>query len=131
MLLTQFVTNFWFCLSILPVIWKFSFFSVYKHFHFRFISGASGKVSIDHVGDRHSALVVKNVQNGRYKRTANFFTGRNLLRVLNDTVVIWPGKTTKVPVGRPECGFNQEFCPPDPATGKYEVFVKIDKKIDR
>ena len=86
-------------------------------------SGASGKVSIDHVGDRQSALVVKNVQNGRYKRTANFFTGSNLLKVLNDTVVIWPGKTTDVPVGRPECGFLREFCPPDPATGNSTFFV--------
>lgn len=83
--------------------------------------GASGNVTIDQVGDRASALVLKNIQNGKYKRTANFFVSRNYLQVLN-TTVIWPGKTTAIPIGRPTCGFNREFCPP-PEPTPWWVYV--------
>ena len=84
---------------------------------FYFFAGASGTVHIDQVGDRASALQLQNVQKGRYKRTANFFVTTNYLQMLNTSTVIWPGKTTAVPIGRPDCGFNNEFCPPEAETG--------------
>ena len=36
--------------------------------------------------------------------------------MLNGTI-IWPGGTQKVPLGRPECGFDGELCAPPKKTG--------------
>lgn len=70
------------------------------------------------VGDRASALQVRNVKDSKYYRVANFFVDSSKLEVLN-TTVNWPGKTTVIPLGRPACGFNSEFCPPPKSTGTY------------
>lgn len=77
--------------------------------------GESGRVVIDMVGDRASALQVRNVKDSKYYRVANFFVDSSKLEVLN-TTVNWPGKTTVIPLGRPACGFNSEFCPPPKST---------------
>ena len=72
--------------------------------------GASGRVVIDHNGDRTSALQFKNIQNGRYHRVFNYFNVEKRLVLLNETVIIWPGGTNQVPLGRPVCGFLGELC---------------------
>ena len=42
-------------------------------------------------------------------RIANFFGTTGELQLLNQTI-IWPGGTTQIPLGRPACGFDNEFC---------------------
>ena len=66
---------------------------------------------IDGVGDRTSALQLKNVQNGRYHRVFNYYNEGNRLELLNETTITWPGNTQTAPVGRPKCGFDNELCP--------------------
>eukprot|EP00794_Sanderia_malayensis_P016937 gene16937-18644_t len=74
-------------------------------------TGKSGKVVIDSVGDRSSALQLQNVQNGQYMRVMNYYTNEGRLVMINETVIVWPGKTTTAPLGRPRCGFDNELCP--------------------
>lgn len=42
-------------------------------------------------------------------RVANYFGTTGELQLLNQTI-IWPGGTTTIPIGRPACGFDNEFC---------------------
>ena len=56
-----------------------------------------------------SALQLKNVQNGKYIRVANFFSSKDQLEMLGGTIT-WPGGTKQVPLGRPKCGFDGELC---------------------
>ncbi|XP_065649694.1 atrial natriuretic peptide receptor 2 isoform X2 [Hydra vulgaris] len=72
--------------------------------------GASGDVIINDVGDRKSALQIRNINNGGYERVANYYSSSDHLEILQDKVIIWPGKVTTVPLGRPKCGFDKEFC---------------------
>ena len=74
-----------------------------------YLLGASGAVQIDSSGDRMSALQLKNVQNGKYIRVANFFSSKDQLEMLGGTIT-WPGGTKQVPLGRPKCGFDGELC---------------------
>lgn len=68
-------------------------------------------INIDSVGDRTSALQLKNIQGRKYHRVFNYYNTYNRLELLNETVIVWPGKTKIAPVGRPECGWDSEFCP--------------------
>lgn len=80
---------------------------------------------IDGVGDRTSALQLKNVQNGRYHRVFNYYNEGNRLELLNETTIIWPGNTKTAPVGRPKCGFDNELCPTATNTQrKLKIFSK-------
>ncbi|KAJ7381541.1 hypothetical protein OS493_040571, partial [Desmophyllum pertusum] len=45
-------------------------------------------------------------------RVANFFGTTGELQLLNQTIM-WPGGTTEIPIGRPACGFDNEFCKVD------------------
>ena len=56
---------------------------------------------------------------------ANYFVDSHQLEILNNTVVTWPGGTTEIPLGRPECGFDSEFCPPEKGTGKQCSQLKL------
>ena len=56
-------------------------------------------------------MQLKNVRNGRYHRVFNYYNTDNRLELLNETVIVWPGNTQTAPIGRPECGFDWEFCP--------------------
>ena len=81
------------------------------YFHLRdFLSGKSGIVSIDSDGDRSSALQLKNIKKGKYHRVFNYYNTYNRLELLNETVIVWPGNSKTAPVGRPKCGFDNEFC---------------------
>ena len=42
-------------------------------------------------------------------RVANYFGTSGEYQPLNKTI-IWPGGGTKIPLGRPACGFDNEFC---------------------
>ena len=68
-------------------------------------------VVIDQVGDRKSALQLKNVQKGKYFRVFNYYTSTTDLKIINTTVIIWPGGGKTAPIGRPSCGFDNELCP--------------------
>ena len=75
------------------------------------LAGASGEVIIDAVGDRSSALQLKNIQNGKYHRVFNYYNSENRLEELeNRTTIVWPGNTKTAPIGRPKCGFAGELC---------------------
>ena len=72
------------------------------------------------VGDRASALQLKNIKGSMYTRVANYFVDSANLELLN-TTINWPGGTTVAPVGQPSCGFDNEFCPPGKGTGKHKI----------
>ncbi|XP_065654311.1 atrial natriuretic peptide receptor 1 isoform X3 [Hydra vulgaris] len=86
-------------------------FSIVKNMLNFTFSGASGKVRIDHKGDRSAYYQVQNVQNLQFKRVANYFTDTEKF-VDTETRILWPGKTTEVPRGKPKCGFDNELCKP-------------------
>ena len=46
------------------------------------------------------------------ERVFNYFGTTGELQLLNKTIK-WPGGTTKIPLGRPACGFDNEFCKVD------------------
>ncbi|XP_022796077.1 atrial natriuretic peptide receptor 1-like [Stylophora pistillata] len=72
--------------------------------------GVSGPVGIDEKGDRVASYSLQSFLPGMsIVRIANFFGTTGELQLLNKTVM-WPGGTTKVPLGRPPCGFDNEFC---------------------
>ena len=73
-------------------------------------AGVSGPVGIDDKGDRVASYRIQSFLPGlQTKRVANFFGTTGQLELLNETIV-WPGGTTKIPLGRPVCGFDNEFC---------------------
>ena len=76
-----------------------------------FSTGVSGPVGINSKGDRVASYQIKNfLQSGTTDvRIANYFGTSGNLEWLNKTIV-WPGGTTTIPLGRPECGFDNEFC---------------------
>ena len=83
------------------------------------LAGISGPVFIDENGDRSLSLQMKNFHNGKLFHMASYFrriphypaTSVAKLEILNVTTY-WPGGSVVAPLGRPECGFNGEFCPP-------------------
>ena len=42
---------------------------------------------------------------------ASFFMETGELQFGSNVTLLWPGGSTVAPLGRPECGFNNEFCP--------------------
>ena len=75
------------------------------------LAGISGPVFIDENGDRSLSLQMKNFYNGKLFHMASYFRRTEKLEILNVTTY-WPGGSVVAPLGRPECGFNGEFCPP-------------------
>ena len=73
-------------------------------------TGASGTVLINENGDRVADYRLQSIMSGKKVRIVNFFGTSNRLEFENKTIV-WLGGSTKVPLGRPECGFEKEFCP--------------------
>ena len=76
-----------------------------------FSAGVSGLVFIDENGDRAISLQMKNFHNGKMVRVANYFRHSEKLEFLKITTV-WPGGSVTAPLGRPDCGFSNEFCTP-------------------
>lgn len=73
-------------------------------------TGASGPVGIDDKGDRVASFSIQSFLSGmRGERVGNYLGTTGQLHMLNKTI-IWPGGTTKIPLGRPVCGFDNEFC---------------------
>ena len=52
---------------------------------------------------------MKNFHDGKLERVANYFRHSEKLE-FTDSNMYWPGGTTKAPNGRPDCGFDNEFC---------------------
>jgi len=74
--------------------------------------GVSGPVGIDEKGDRVASYRLQSFLKGMSSvRVANYFGTTGQLQLLNQTI-IWPGGTTEIPLGRPACGFDNEFCKP-------------------
>ena len=71
-------------------------------------AGASGPVGIDKNGDRVASYKLQSVVGMRKERVANFFG--TTLEMLNKTF-LWLGGAKTAPLGRPVCGFDNEFCP--------------------
>ena len=73
-------------------------------------TGVSGPVGIDAKGDRVASYRLQSFLSGMQGvRVANYFGTTGELQLLNQTI-IWPGGTTKIPLGRPACGFDNELC---------------------
>lgn len=73
-------------------------------------TGVSGPVGIDEKGDRVASYRLQSFLKGMSSvRVANYFGTTGELQLLNQTI-IWPGGTTEIPLGRPKCGFDNEFC---------------------
>ena len=73
-------------------------------------TGASGPVGISNKGERIASYSIQSYLSGmRGERVGNYFGTTGQLQLLNKTI-IWPGGTTKIPLGRPVCGFDSEFC---------------------
>lgn len=73
------------------------------------ILGVSGPVFIDGNGDRALSLQMKNFHGGKMHRVANYFRHSEKLE-FTDSKMYWPGRTVNTPKGRPDCGFDNEFC---------------------
>ena len=73
-------------------------------------TGVSGPVGIDEKGDRVASYRLQSFLKGMSSvRVANYFGTTGELQLLNQTI-IWPGGTAEIPLGRPKCGFDNEFC---------------------
>ena len=68
---------------------------------------------------------MKNFNNGKMPCVANYFRQTGKLKY-RDVTLVWPGGSLKAPLGRPECGFNNELCP---APGKKKAFNHHDAKV--
>lgn len=80
---------------------------------FPLFTGVSGPVGIDEKGDRVASYRLQSFLSGMSGvRVANFFGTTGELQLLNQTIM-WPGGTTEIPIGRPACGFDNEFCKVD------------------
>ncbi|XP_015754056.1 PREDICTED: atrial natriuretic peptide receptor 1-like [Acropora digitifera] len=82
-----------------------------KYLTNRSFEGISGSIYIDSHGDRSLSLQLKNFQNGKMLSVASFFMETGKLQFGSNVTLLWPGGSTVAPLGRPECGFNMEFCP--------------------
>ena len=60
---------------------------------------------------------MKNFHNGKMDRVADYFRHSGKLEFTKATMV-WPGGAVTAPKGRPECGFDEEFCV---SPGKKEI----------
>ncbi|EDO28801.1 predicted protein [Nematostella vectensis] len=85
--------------------------TVARHMMNRSFVGVTGEVFIDENGDRTVAFQLRNHQNRSLVKIANYFRVTDTLEILNNTIV-WPGGGTNPPLGRPECGFDNELCTP-------------------
>lgn len=92
-----------------------------KHMTNRSFEGVSGSVFIDQHGDRAISLQMKNFNNGKMPCVANYFRQTGKLKY-RDVTLVWPGGSVKAPLGRPECGFNNELCPA-PEYWKIALYV--------
>ena len=83
--------------------------------------GASGPVGIDEKGDRVASFRLQSFLPGMsLVRIANYFGTTGELQLLNQPIM-WHGGTTKIPLGRPACGFDNEFCK-EATKGKEEIY---------
>lgn len=52
---------------------------------------------------------MRNFHDGTMERVANYFRHSEELQ-FTESNMYWPGGTTNAPNGRPDCGFDNEFC---------------------
>ena len=84
--------------------------SVAEIYLFYLFTGASGPVGISEKGERVASYSIQSFLSGmRGERVGNYFGTTGELQLLNKTI-IWAGGSTKIPRGRPVCGFDNEFC---------------------
>ncbi|KAK3753336.1 hypothetical protein QZH41_015271 [Actinostola sp. cb2023] len=86
--------------------------------------GKSGHVQIDDHGDRVTSYQLEIGKNGAFDTFATFFGPTKTYQFKNSTTIIWPGGSTVAPLGRPVCGFDMEYCPPEPIV-KVEIWPYI------
>ena len=87
----------------------------------------TGTVAIDQSGDRMLSLQLRNIQNGiqkKYVRIADYFGMTGKLEFRKGSTIVWPGPTSDVPLGRPECGFDNELC--NDESGYWPSYLKAD-----
>ena len=75
--------------------------------------GASGEVRINKDGDRLAIWTIENFRGNQFYPVVDYYPWRpnitNAFTVRNLNI-IWPGNTTVVPVGHPQCGWHYELC---------------------
>ena len=87
-----------------------------------FLPGVSGPVGIDANGDRIPSyqLAYAN-KDQKFIRFSNYFGPTGAMELLNETVT-WHAGKTEIPLGRPPCGFENEYCP-EPVKGRVRLDV--------
>lgn len=76
------------------------------------ITGVSGDVAINSVGNRVPVFVFSNRQLGAWKAIVEI----DQTKPVNESVkaygvlAVWPGGSTTVPLDEPKCGFHGEKC---------------------
>ncbi|XP_006822860.1 atrial natriuretic peptide receptor 1-like, partial [Saccoglossus kowalevskii] len=78
----------------------------------RTFTGADGEVVIGNDGDRLPSYQMLNVIDGELVPVVNWFPSRRMFDIRPDSTIYFPGGSTTPPIGRPDCGWYQEFCPP-------------------
>ncbi|XP_070550787.1 atrial natriuretic peptide receptor 1-like [Ptychodera flava] len=78
----------------------------------RTFAGADSEVVIGSDGDRLPNYMLLNVQNGTLVPVVNWFPSRRKFDQRPNVTIYFPGGGTTPPVGRPDCGWDSEFCPP-------------------
>ena len=76
--------------------------------------------------------MLKNVKNGAFHNVYNYWGDRSEMESLNVSI-LWPGGGSSPPLGRPVCGFDNEFCPEAAKGIKKNIYCtrNIHEKITR
>lgn len=96
-------------------------------FFFRFVfylTGMTGDLEIDDRGDRVTSYQVEIAIKGKFETFGIFHGPSKSYQFKNDTKAIWPGGSETAPLGRPVCGFDNEYCPPAPPGKEIVVFIR-------
>lgn len=91
-----------------------------------YLLGKSGNLAIDENGDRVTSYQLEIAKKGVLDTFAIFHGPTKSYQFVNSTTVVWPGGGTTAPLGRPPCGFDNEFCPPKPV-GTCERFLHFQQ----
>ncbi|XP_077994091.1 atrial natriuretic peptide receptor 1-like [Glandiceps talaboti] len=74
--------------------------------------GADSEVVIGSDGDRLPSYMMLNVHDGQLVPVVNWFPSRKTFDRRPNVTIYFPGGSTTPPIGRPDCGWDSEFCPP-------------------
>lgn len=79
---------------------------MYKNlFNWKF-TGIDGPVIIDDKGDRKQKYMLRNI----FQRQYHIIKMNDNQKIVNLSQIVWPGRKRMPPLGRPVCGFENEFC---------------------